>query len=95
MALVYHYKILPGKKGAKIKTPSIPVCFPGNSLLKMNVIALVDSGADCSVIPRGLAEVLNLDLTGTKQDSFGFCGKIECIESSVRITPPLHPAIES
>lgn len=52
----------------------------------MDVIALVDSGADCSVIPRGLAEVLNLDLTGPKQDSFGFGGKIECIESELSIT---------
>ncbi len=85
MALVYHYKILPGKKGSKVKTPSIPICFKGNSPLKMNVIALVDSGADCSVIPMGLAEVLNLDLTGPKQDSFGFGGKIECIESGVSI----------
>lgn len=51
----------------------------------MNVVALVDSGADCSVIPMGLAEVLNLDLTGLKQDSFGFGGKIECIESDISV----------
>ncbi len=59
MALVYHYKTLPGKKGSKVKTPSIPIYFKGNSSLKMNVIALVDSGADCSVIPKGLAEILS------------------------------------
>lgn len=86
MALVYHYKILPGKKGSKVKTPSIPIYFKGNSSLKMNVIALVDSGADCSVIPMGLAEILDLDLTGPKQDSFGFGGKIECVESHVQIS---------
>ena len=85
MALIYHYKILPGKKGSKVKTPSIPICFNGDSSLRMNVIALVDSGADCSVIPKGLAEILNLNLTGPKQDSFGFGGKIECIESNVSI----------
>ncbi|MCK5616059.1 retroviral-like aspartic protease [Candidatus Pacearchaeota archaeon] len=52
----------------------------------MNVIALVDSGADCSVIPMGLAEILDLDLTGQKQDSFGFGGKMECVESHVQIS---------
>ena len=85
MALTYHYRILPGKKGTQIKTPSIPIRFKGNSNLHINAVALVDSGADCSVLPMGLAEVLNLDLTGPKQDSFGFGGKIECIESSVTI----------
>ena len=83
--MIYHYKILPSKKGSKVKTPSIPICFNGDSSLRMNVIALVDSGADCSVIPKGLAEILNLNLTGPKQDSFGFGGKIECIESNVSI----------
>ena len=86
MALVYHYKILPGKKGSNVKTPSIPIYCKGNSSLKMNVIALVDSGADCSVIPMGLAEILDLDLTGQKQDSFGFGGKMECVESHVQIS---------
>ncbi|MCK4999620.1 MAG: retroviral-like aspartic protease [Anaerohalosphaera sp.] len=86
MALTYHYRILPGKKGSQVKTPSIPVRFKGNSTLSINAVALVDSGADCSVLPMGLAEVLNLDLTGPRQDSFGLGGKIECIESSVAIT---------
>ncbi|MBI9019039.1 MAG: retroviral-like aspartic protease [Phycisphaerae bacterium] len=86
MGLIYHYKLLPGKKGSQIKTPSIPVFFKGNSSLKMNTIALVDSGADCSVIPKGLADILNLDMTGPKQDSYGFGGKIKCIESNVNIT---------
>ena len=86
MALIYHYRILPGKKGTQVKTPSIPVLFKGDSNLKINAVALVDSGADCSVIPMGLAEVLEIDLTGPKQDSYGFGGKIECIESNVKIT---------
>ena len=85
MALTYHYRILPGKKGAPIKTPSIPVCFKGNSLLSLNVVALVDSGADCSIIPKGLAEVLNLNLSGQTQDSYGIAGSIKCIQSSVKI----------
>ena len=70
----------------KKKTPSIPVLFKGQSLTGFQVVALVDSGADLSVIPRGLAEVLNVDLTGPKQDSFGFGGKIVCIESKVSLT---------
>jgi len=90
MALTYHYRTLPGKKGTQVKTPSIPIRFKGNSALNINAVALVDSGADCSVIPMGLAEVLNLDLTGPRQDSFGFGGKIECIESFVTILIRQH-----
>ena len=85
MALTYHYRILPGKKGSPVKTPSIPVCFKGNSSLSLNVVALVDSGADCSIIPKGLAEVLNLNLSGPTQDSYGIAGSIKCIQSSVKI----------
>jgi hypothetical protein len=86
MALTYHYRILPGKKGSPVKTPSIPICFKGHSALNIDAVALVDSGADCSVIPMGLAEVLNLDLSGPRQDSFGLGGKLQCIESSVSIS---------
>jgi predicted aspartyl protease len=86
MVFIYRYRELPGKKGARKKTPSIPVLFRGNSPTTIQVVALVDSGADLSVVPKGLAEVLNLDLTGPKQDSFGFGGKIVCIESKVSIT---------
>ncbi len=86
MSLIYHFKKLPGKKGASIKTPSIPITFSGNSSLNLSEIALVDSGADCSIMPRGLAEVLDLDLSGKKNPSWGLSGEaIECIETNVKL----------
>lgn len=86
MTLIYHFKKLPGKKGALIKTPSIPITFGSSSSLKLSEIALVDSGADCSIIPFGLAEVLNLDLSGDKSVSWGLSGEpIECIETKVKL----------
>lgn len=86
MSLTYHFKKLPGKKGAQIKTPSIPITFDGDSSLKLGEIALVDSGADCSIIPRGLAELLNLDLSGPKSPSWGLTGEaIECVETKVKL----------
>ena len=86
MVLIYPFKKLPGKKGAQIKTPSIPITFVGNSSLKLGEIALVDSGADCSIIPRGLAELLNLDLSGPKNPSWGLSGEaIECVETEVEL----------
>ena len=85
MVLTYQYREQPGKKGARTKTPSIPVLFKGVSPTRFEVVALVDSGADCSVLPRGLAEILNVDLSGPQQDSFGFGGKIICIQSKVSL----------
>ena len=86
MTLTYHYKKLPGKKGSQIKTPSIPVTFKGRSSLRLGGIALVDSGADISVIPKGFAELLDLDLSGKENPSYGLSGKvIKCIESKIKV----------
>ncbi len=49
------------------------------------VYALIDSGADISVIPKDLAEVLDLDLSGEKEISYGIGGKIEVKTTKMEI----------
>lgn len=83
MTISFKYKKLPGKKGREIKTPSIPVTLSGNNATPIEVIALLDSGADLSVIPQGLAEFLNLDLDGKRGESHGIGGKIPIVESNL------------
>lgn len=85
MAISYKYKIQPMKKGAQIKTPSIPITLKGDNSTPIEVVALIDSGADISVIPQGLAEFLNLNLTGEKEKANGIGGEISVINSSVNV----------
>jgi len=77
MTISFKYKINPQKKGDKIKTPSIPITLFGNNSTPIDVIALLDSGADLSVIPEGLAKFLNLDLTGETSICTGIGGEVE------------------
>lgn len=49
--------------GGYVLRPKIPIVFV-NVENKVEVLALVDSGADVSIVPKDLAEALQLDLSG-------------------------------
>jgi predicted aspartyl protease len=82
----FNYHLMPKKKGSNIRTPTIPVMLKGQSNFSMDVMALIDSGADMSVIPEGLAKVLNLDLSKPTQSSFGIGSEIKVKPSKMEIT---------
>ena len=84
MVLSFKYKDVPRSNGTKALSPSIPVTLYGNNL-KLDVIALLDSGADISAIPRSMAEVLNLNLNGKKESTFGIGGEVSAIETYVNV----------
>jgi len=54
-------------------------------LLLLDVIALIDSGADITVIPRGLADFLCLDLKGKTNISNGIGGEVKVKDTKVTI----------
>jgi len=85
MVLSFNYHILPNKKGTSIRTPSIPITLKGRAETAIQVICLIDSGADISVIPKALAEVLDLDLSGEIQSSYGIGGEIKVKNSKINI----------
>jgi len=85
MVISFNYHRMPNKKGTDVRTPTIPVVLGGNSSFPMKVLALIDSGADVSIIPKDLAEVLNLDLSKKTHVSFGICGKMKVKNSRMRI----------
>ena len=60
------------------------MALKGNTPNIVNVIALLDSGADVSVIPKGLADFLNLKL-GNKDEAKGIGGKIVIWNSEMTI----------
>lgn len=86
MTLSFNYHKLPNKKGVDTKTPTIPINLKGKSETSINVYALIDSGADVSIIPKALAEFLNLDLSGETSISHGIAGEIKVKESKMKVT---------
>jgi len=84
MAISFRYKTVKRPDGTKVKTPSIPVVFKGKETFES--IALLDSGADISAIPKSIAEILGLDLSGKRTPAYGIGGKVDSVESRVNIT---------
>lgn len=86
MVLSFNYHQLPNKKGINKRTPTIPVTLKGRAQTPIQVYALIDSGADVSVIPKVLAEVLDLDLSGKTDISYGIGGEIKVKNSKMNIS---------
>ena len=86
MAIIFKYKSVKRPDGTLVKTPSIPVVLQGKTTFK--TIALLDSGADISAMPKEVAEILGLDLSGERSPAFGIGGETEAVETTVsaRIT---------
>jgi len=82
----FKYKIIKRPDKTEVKTPSIPVVIKGNGEVSLEAVALIDSGADISVIPKDFAELLNLDLSGEKTKAFGIGGEVESVESTVNLS---------
>jgi len=84
MSLNFKYKIVEGDYSNDLKKPTIKITLQGNNATPIDVIALLDSGADVSVIPKGLADYLNLEL-GDKTTSKGIGGEISVWNSLMNV----------
>ncbi|MDP4012227.1 MAG: hypothetical protein Q8R00_01315 [Candidatus Nanoarchaeia archaeon] len=82
MAMSFKYKTVKRPDGTTVKTPSIPVLFKGNKDT-VEVVALIDSGADISAMPQAIAEILGLDLGGKITPAFGIGGKVDSVEAKL------------
>lgn len=86
MAITFKYKLIERPPPLNpIHSPSIPITLTGPKD-SIDVVALVDSGADTSAVPRGIAEILGLDLSGEKEDIIGIGGKSPAVRTSARVT---------
>jgi hypothetical protein len=94
MTLKYRYKDVPRSNKTGGKTPSIPMTLSGN-VTKFNFTVLIDSGADISAIPKHIAELLGLDISGEKEEAFGIGGSAPAVESRMHIEFGKHHEIYS
>tara|TARA_Y100000310_G_scaffold301013_1_gene337114 strand:+ start:367 stop:798 length:432 start_codon:yes stop_codon:yes gene_type:complete len=85
MVVSFKYKTIKRPDDQEVKTPSIPVTLIGNSPIRIEFMALIDSGADLSIIPQDVAELINLDLSGEKDKSRGIGGEVEVVNSKMKI----------
>ena len=84
MTLTYHYKEVPRSNHTRNKSPSIPMTLSGTAT-KFDFTVLIDSGADISAVPKHVAELLGLDLSGKKEETFGIGGSVPAVESKMHI----------
>ncbi len=64
--------------------PSVPVTLIHGSKI-VDVIALLDSGADISVIPKGIADILGMNLSGERETVIGIGGMAEAASSIMSV----------
>ena len=84
MSLTYKYKRVKRPDKSDIKSPSLSVTLWGSGL-RYDFVALLDSGADISVISLDVAELLGLDLKGNKEEARGIGGKVFAIQTNMNI----------
>ena len=84
MTLNFRYKIIKRPDGTESKTPSIPITLIGTST-RFDSIALIDSGADISAIPKDIAELLGININKEITQAFGIGGKVDSVESKMNI----------
>lgn len=83
MAIVFRYKSVKRPDGSFVKAPLIPVTFIGKE--SFDTVALIDSGADISAMPRETAEILGLNLKGELSNAYGIGGKVSAVQTTATI----------
>lgn len=84
MVLSFKYKAIKRDNIVRM-SPTIPVTLCGPAATKVDVAALIDSGADLSVIPQDIAELLNLDLSGETLVSKGIGGAVDVKMTTMKV----------
>ena len=77
MPIIFRYVHVPREDGTLRHAPFIPIYASNRFGKAMQIIALIDSGADNTVIPKDLAEVLGLRETDSEDETGGIGGKVK------------------
>ncbi|MEK6935393.1 MAG: retropepsin-like aspartic protease [Nanoarchaeota archaeon] len=79
----FKYKVNKRPYGDGNKSPSIPISLKGDGNNFFQFIGLLDSGADYSVIPQDVAELLGLRLEGNKEQVRGIGGWVDSVNETI------------
>lgn len=82
MPITFRYKTIKRPDGQSIYGPWVPVTLIGHKE-SVGVIFLLDSGADYTVLPIEIAEILELDLSKPVEKTKGVGGEIDTKPSNV------------
>ena len=85
MVLTYKFKKERLTDGSYVSRPRILVELKG-PLGAVIVPALIDSGADATVIPEGLAKVIGLNVNGKRSELYAYREVTQVIVSTTSIT---------
>jgi hypothetical protein len=86
MTFSRRYHIETRKDGVQKRLPHVLVGLKGkNSEIFIDTYALVDSGADISVIPKDFAELIGVDIGGPKGIANGLGGEVEVVNSKMEL----------
>lgn len=77
MAIIFRYAHVPREDGTLRKAPYIIVFVKDATGKYIKVAALVDSGADNTVVPKDLAVMLGLKDTAVEGETGGIGGKVK------------------
>ena len=84
MTLSFRYKSVARPDGTLVKIPAVPVTLQGKETF--DSVALLDSGADISAVPKNIAEILGLNLGGHIGLAYGLGGKVRSVDDKVQIS---------
>ena len=84
MSIIFRYVHVPRPDGTLRHAPFIPVHLTNKFERSMEVVALLDSGADNTVVPKDLAEVLGLKESKEETDTGGIGGTVKVRKSRLR-----------
>ncbi len=84
MPITFRYKKFQRADGHHCYGPWVPLTVIGKKDI-LEIVFLLDSGADYTVIPLALAEILGLDLSKPKEKTKGVGGEIETIPTRMNV----------
>ncbi len=83
MAITFKYSRVHRKDGTLRRAPFIPLHLRDHSNRLLNFVALVDSGADTSVIPKNIATLLGLKESDHDENTAGIGGLVKVKTSRI------------
>ena len=84
MSIIFRYVHVPRPDGTLRRAPFIPVHITNKFGKSMEVVALLDSGADDTVIPKDLAEVLGSKEAEETTETGGVGGNVKVKKTRLR-----------